>query len=134
MAPKGWHIPSNEEWSVLTEFLGGDEIEDEDEFERFRYTPTAGGKMKTTGTQYWKSPNEEATNSSGFSVLPGGSRAFFGSFRFMGATGRWWSSGCWYRRLGWGNGVVFRDHYNNFKGGWFFCSLPPELNTLKYIE
>ena len=58
IAPDGWHIPSDAEWKELENFLGGASI--------------AGGKMKTTGTEYWSEPNTGADNSSGFSALPAG--------------------------------------------------------------
>lgn len=85
ICPKGWHIPSDEEWTVLINYLdpnaeGGDE------------NNNAGGKMKSAGTQYWKSPNKGASNSSGFSGLPGGIRYEDGSFDDIGSIGEWWSS------------------------------------------
>ena len=58
VCPCGWHIPSDTEWSVLEQFLGGADI--------------AGGKMKGVGTTYWTSPNTGADNSSGLNILPGG--------------------------------------------------------------
>jgi uncharacterized protein (TIGR02145 family) len=58
IAPDGWHIPSDVEWKELENFLGGASV--------------AGGKMKTTGTEHWASPNTGADNSSGFSGLPAG--------------------------------------------------------------
>ncbi len=58
ICPDDWHIPTNEEWIILTDFLGGADI--------------AGGKMKEDGTIHWKSPNTGATNESGFTALPGG--------------------------------------------------------------
>ncbi len=58
IAPDGWHIPSDAEWKELENFLGGASV--------------AGGKMKTTGTEYWSEPNTGADNSSGFSALPAG--------------------------------------------------------------
>jgi uncharacterized protein (TIGR02145 family) len=61
IAPDGWHVPSKEEWVVLSSYLGGDNF--------------SGGKLKETGITHWKSPNEGATNSTGFSGLPGGFRA-----------------------------------------------------------
>jgi len=74
ISPPGWHLPSDAEWTILTDYLGA----------------SAGGKMKsTTG---WKSPNTGATNSSGFSGLPGGMRYWYGTFNDIGDIGRWWSS------------------------------------------
>ncbi|MBI1193798.1 MAG: hypothetical protein GC205_11595 [Bacteroidetes bacterium] len=65
LCPTGWHVPTDLEWTRLTDFLGGESV--------------AGGAMKTTGTLsagtgLWQSPNALATNSSGYSGLPGGFR------------------------------------------------------------
>lgn len=78
LAPIGYHVPSAGEWTTLTTYLGGLTI--------------AGGKMKATGTSLWSSPNTDATNSSGFTGLPGGGRNFNGSFSNVGGIGIWWSS------------------------------------------
>jgi uncharacterized protein (TIGR02145 family) len=56
------------------------------------YSSIAGGKMKSPGTQYWASPNEGATNETGFSGLPGGGRESNGVFGYIGNRGTWWSS------------------------------------------
>ena len=78
-APNGWHIPSDAEWTTLIDFLGGDAV--------------AGGKMKETGTTHWTSPNTDATNSSSFTALPGGTRSYDGTFTYsIGIFGFWWSS------------------------------------------
>jgi uncharacterized protein (TIGR02145 family) len=63
LCPNGWHVPTDTEWTTLTEYLGGEII--------------AGGKMKTVGTAYWNDPNTGATNESGFSAVPGGFRSRF---------------------------------------------------------
>ncbi len=79
LAPEGWHIPSNEEWITLSSCLGG--------------TSIAGGKMKSTGTQYWQCGNVGATNESGFSGLPGGYvYGNNGDFFDNGIYGFFWSS------------------------------------------
>ncbi len=75
LAPVGWHIPDYTEWSILGSSLGGDLV--------------AGGKLKEAGTAHWASPNTGATNSSGFTALPGGYCNFNGNF-FGG--GYWWTS------------------------------------------
>ncbi|MFH2037606.1 MAG: FISUMP domain-containing protein [Candidatus Zixiibacteriota bacterium] len=76
IAPEGWHVPSETEWSALNAFLGAN----------------AGGKLKDTGTAYWWSPNEGATNESGFTGLPGGLRGFQGTYVNQGVRGRFWST------------------------------------------
>jgi uncharacterized protein (TIGR02145 family) len=76
--PPGWHLPSDDEWTALTTWLGGESV--------------AGGKMKETGTAHWYSPNTGATNESGFSALPGGFRHLLGYFYNIGTNGGWWSS------------------------------------------
>jgi uncharacterized protein (TIGR02145 family) len=108
VCPTGWHVPTDAEWTTLTTFLGGESV--------------AGGKMKSTGTQYWISPNAGATNSSGWSGLPGGSRVSNGAFYFIGNYGTWWSStegsttSAWGRNLGYGGGDVGRYDYNKASG------------------
>jgi uncharacterized protein (TIGR02145 family) len=82
LAPKGWHIPTDAEWTILTDKLGG--------------VTVAGGKMKSVGTTRWttpSAPNTSATNESGFTGLPGG--YCFGSTGVpanIGNSGFWWSS------------------------------------------
>ncbi|MBI5010148.1 MAG: fibrobacter succinogenes major paralogous domain-containing protein, partial [Bacteroidia bacterium] len=58
LCPIGWHVPSDDEWTLLTTFRGGYSV--------------AGGKLKETGTLHWTSPNTGATNETGFTALPGG--------------------------------------------------------------
>ena len=60
ICPQGYHVPTHLEWTTLIAFNGG--------------LPVAGGKMKETGTVHWSPPNTGATNSSGFTALPGGVR------------------------------------------------------------
>ena len=78
LAPAGWHVPSDAEWTTLSTCLGSDLI--------------AGGPMKEIGTTHWTPPNTGATNTSGFTALPGGFRDFDGSFNGVGGSGYWWSS------------------------------------------
>ena len=78
LAPKGWHIPIDEEWATISTFLGGDDI--------------AGGKMKTTVINLWAAPNNSATNESGFTGFPGGYRYSDGTFFNVGGYGVWWSA------------------------------------------
>lgn len=86
VCPSGWHVPSLAEWDILIDNLGGENV--------------AGGKMKSKGTVEegsgeWHSPNTGATNSSGFTALPGGSRFDAGDFRDLHSFGNWRTSDGW---------------------------------------
>nr|NQU91825.1 fibrobacter succinogenes major paralogous domain-containing protein [Bacteroidota bacterium] len=76
--PEGWHLPNNQEWSVLLDFSEGND--------------GAGGEMKQSASDYWKNPNTGSTNSSMFSGLPGGFRYNLGFFYKLSENGFWWSS------------------------------------------
>lgn len=78
VCPDGWHLPSNNEWVILLDYLGGEEV--------------AGGKLKETGILHWEYPNTDATNESGFTALPGGYRSSNGGFYRQGYIGCWISS------------------------------------------
>lgn len=112
LAPKGWHIPSDAEWDTLSTFLGNN----------------AGGKMKDTGTieagtGFWWAPNFGATNSSGFTGLPGGYRSdCCGTWGLIDNSGFWWSSTkdnisyAWCRRLYYQDDAIYRLEYNKHYG------------------
>ena len=89
LAPEGWHIPTEDEWQQLDRYLGMSNSEIDGTYQR---GSDEGGKLKETGTSHWNSPNTGATNSSGFSALPGGYRTNDGSFYSIGDFGFWWSS------------------------------------------
>ena len=99
LCPTGWHVPTDTEWTVLTDYLGGESV--------------AGGKMKEVGTTSWNSPNTDATNTSLFTGLPGGWRGYNAYYYDVGSVGYWWSSteyntsftAC-YRYLGGGSGYA----------------------------
>lgn len=79
LCPVGWHIPKEEEWKILVENLGGLSV--------------ASGKLRESGTSHWASPNQGATNESGFSALPGGYRSWSdGSFKSWYNAASWWTS------------------------------------------
>ena len=75
LCPEGWHVPDEYELNALSAHLGGDAV--------------SGGKLKAP--TLWNAPNTGATNSTGFSALPGGSRAQDGSFSGLGSVGLYWS-------------------------------------------
>ncbi len=103
VCPTGWHVPTDAEYTLLTDYLGG--------------VTVAGGKMKSKGTQYWTSPNTDATNEGRFSGLPGGYRVPNGAFYVNGDEGLWWSSTeyttsyAWARCLRYNIGDVIRYGY-----------------------
>jgi uncharacterized protein (TIGR02145 family) len=111
LAPEGWHVPTDEEWQQLVDYLGGDTL--------------AGGKMKFTGTitgdvDLWRGSNKGDTNESGFSALPGGYRYSHGVFDGLGTNSYFWSStesnggNAWHRYLYYGNSIVYR-HDSDWK-------------------
>ncbi len=108
LAPAGWHVPTNPEWTTIETCLGGAAI--------------AGGAMKEIGTTHWTTPNTGATNSSGFTGLPGGSRNGSGSFNFVSLFGYWWSATennatiAWNRILGYSFGNTGQGTYNKNHG------------------
>jgi uncharacterized protein (TIGR02145 family) len=99
LAPTGWHVASDAEWTTLTTYLGGLSV--------------AGGKLKEAGTAHWASPNTGATNESGFTALPGGYRYHNGIFDNIGYYGYIWSSSeydatyAWYRGMDYSNATVY---------------------------
>lgn len=75
--PKGWHLPGDDEWTMLTNLYGGG---------------LYGGKLKESGTSHWKETSDNVTNESGFTALPGGYRMSDGSCGLLTDTGYWWSA------------------------------------------
>jgi uncharacterized protein (TIGR02145 family) len=78
VCPSGWHIPSDDEWTDLTNELGGSSV--------------AGGKMKEEGSAHWNTPNSGATNESGFTGLPAGERTDAGVYQYEGERATYWST------------------------------------------
>ena len=76
ICPEGWKIPYEDDWIEMINYLGNSNV--------------AGGKMKDSTLNHWKSPNLGATNESGFSGVPGGLRNANGSFEYLTEMGRWW--------------------------------------------
>ena len=93
LAPTGYHIPSDAEWTTLTDYLGGAAV--------------AGGKMKEIGYSHWLSSNSGVTNSSDFSGLPGGCRYGDGTFLAIGYYGYWWSSSELDSTKAWGRYLLY---------------------------
>jgi uncharacterized protein (TIGR02145 family) len=108
LAPKGYHVPTDAEWTKLIAYLGGEKI--------------AGGKLKDTGALHWVSPNTGASNIIGFSGLPAGCHNDFDTFYGIGQIGYWWSSSeddntyAWYRTLYYNDGNANRNSNVKYYG------------------
>jgi len=113
LCPSGWHVPSDLEWTTLTDYLGGESV--------------AGGKMKATSSKTSSSNTGEA-NGYGFSALPGGYRFNVGSFFNVRSYAFFWSSTenyynlAWYRFIDSKNNNMFRSyHYGKSLGASVRC-------------
>jgi uncharacterized protein (TIGR02145 family) len=108
LAPLGYHVPSDTEWTTLITYLGGELV--------------AGGKMKETGISHWISPNAEGTNESAFTGLPSGQRQSPGAFIGITSDCSWWSSSeydattAWSYALSYSGGFVDRYAYEKPSG------------------
>ena len=122
VCPEGWHVPTDDEYILLTDYLGGNDI--------------AGGKMKEAGLEHWDSPNTGATNESGFTGLPGGFRNTTGSYVYMGEGGYFRSSSeynsyrAWFHSLYYGNSVVYRGFNMNKHSGLSVRCIRDETDTI----
>lgn len=87
VCPVNWHVPSDVEWHSLIQYIdtNADPFNSDESL-------TAGGILKETGFTHWNSPNTGATNSFGFTALPGGLRGYFGTFIDLRNSGNWYSS------------------------------------------
>lgn len=113
ICPKGWHVPTDAEWTSLTTYLGGENV--------------AGGKMKAKGGKYWQTPNNDATNEIEFDARAGGSITDNGSnldFRFNSC---WWSSTSdksqylWVRIINLNAGMIIRSASTLHTGNQVRC-------------
>lgn len=125
VCPSGWHIPTDQQWTELTSYLGDAE---------------AGNKLKESGTSHWKRPNSSATNESGFTALPGGYRAMNLGYMVFGEGGCWWSSteadpsSSWERGMNISRTDVYRTHVSRDFGFSIRClkgavEVKPVLST-----
>jgi uncharacterized protein (TIGR02145 family) len=118
LCPKGWHVPTDAEWTALTNYLGGSGL--------------AGGRLKSTRTDpdahpRWNSPNTSATDEYGFSALPGGMRSNAGIFDAAGPQCYWWSSTsedastAWARQIRYNYGSLYRYKFDKKYGFTVRC-------------
>ena len=128
IAPAGWEVPTDEKWTTLTDYLGGETV--------------AGGKMKESGTLHWASPNTGATDISGFTALPGGKRQppVFINFDGMTAIGYWWSvsdfdtTTAWCRNIDYINISISRYSDTKKSGFSVRCIKSTSLNNQSFNE
>lgn len=101
LCPAGWHVPSNDDISKLTDYVGG--------------AGNAGGKLKEAGMAHWNTPNTGATDKFGFTAFAGGKRLADGVFDFLKAEGNWWSS-TEYSTINGSNLTIQFNYSNSFQG------------------
>ena len=108
VAPVGWHVPTDAEWTTLT-------------------SNHTGGSLKDPGTDNWSSPNMGATNSSGFTALGSGERSMYGNFSVVREWGNWWSVSGYgagyalYMCLQYLEPFTYRNNYNLMTGFSIRC-------------
>lgn len=124
VCPAGWHVPSDAEWKQLEIHLGMSPSEADNTLHR---GTDEGSKLKEAGTVNWHSPNSDATNSSGFTAIPGGQRYDDGRFGDAVKNALFWtatesnSSSAWYRGLAYDAATVRRNAPPKAKGFSIRC-------------
>jgi len=113
ICPEGWRVPTDDDWTELSEFYGGNAV--------------SGGKLKEPGTKNWVEPNDEAWSNSVFLALPGGRRTHNGSDLYAGYMVCFWTSTeyddvfAWYRGLSFRSGNLGRSGANKRDGFYIRC-------------
>jgi uncharacterized protein (TIGR02145 family) len=140
LAPAGWHVPTDEEWTVLENSLGDDagkKMKSSSAWDSYTDDITCSN-CKSWNAEYRrkkecnvcqdtrvngkKTYSGNGTNSSGFTGLPGGFRFYVGNFHYVGGQGFWWSASespdtvAWGRRLANSYSVLARDDYFKYSG------------------
>jgi uncharacterized protein (TIGR02145 family) len=104
IAPAGWHVPTDNEFSILVNYLGGADL--------------AGESLKETGTLHWESPNPYASNQSGFTALPAGYRNVAAEYLQLKLNTYFWSStpntstAAQYLGIDQGTTTIYRNGWN----------------------
>ena len=113
VCPSGWHLPSDDDWKILEKHQGMSNSDAD--VQGSRYSGSVGGKLKETGTSHWWGLNIAATNTSGFTALPGGFRNNNLGFSSIGYYGYFWTatgnsaSAAWSRAMDYGFSGVHRN-------------------------
>jgi uncharacterized protein (TIGR02145 family) len=129
LAPAGWHVPTVDEWTVLTDYIGGIDSPHGNELKSCRQVDSPlGGECNTNEHPRWSQDNDNwGTDDYGFSGLPGGYRHSYGTFYTIGNNGYWWSSTddsseyAWSRRLDYNGGNVTPATYTKVNGSSVRC-------------
>ncbi len=130
LAPSGWHVPTDAEWTTLEDYLMGN---------GYNYDSTTTGNKyakalaSTSGWTSWTDIGVPGNadypahrNETGFSALPGGYRFYDGLFYDIGDNGEWWSASdyltfAYYRQIRYCDNFLYRDYYFKFCGGSVRC-------------
>lgn len=116
IAPVGWHVPTDDDWKLLEMYLGMTQVQADGVGMR---GTTEGGKLKESGTTHWNSPNTGATNSSGFTCLPGVLRYYLGAFNTdLGNNAYLWSSTEQDANNAWGRHLYY--NFANSDRGYYY--------------
>lgn len=109
LCPTGWHVPSDDEWTTLTEYVGGSAV--------------TGSILKEFGTTHWQAPNANTNDEIGFTALPNGFRKNNGNYFQLGESGNWWTATereynnmdiyAWGRKLRYNSEDVSKNSYNH---------------------
>lgn len=124
LCPTGWHVPTDSEWTILTDYIGGPDSPHGNELKSCRQVNSpSGGNCNTSEHPRWnESSTQYGTDDYGFSGLPSGYRKDNGYFYNIGGIGAWWSStqyvsyNAWVRYLSYGIGNVGVDSPNKKYG------------------
>jgi uncharacterized protein (TIGR02145 family) len=118
ICPLGWHVPTDAEWTILIQTLDPSQLVNSGNILTLNGSQStiAGGKLKAKGTTFWSSPNQDATDETGFSALPGGYRQNSGGFNDILYTANFWSATAfdatfaWKRYLYYFDGDIYREY------------------------
>jgi uncharacterized protein (TIGR02145 family) len=114
LCPSGWHVPTNNDWTILTDFIGGTGSLNGTKLKSCRQVNSpAGGACNTSIHPRWDQySNFYGTDNYGFSGFPAGFRHNGGEYTNIGTSTYWWSSTqstsskAWIRGLGYYYGSV----------------------------
>jgi uncharacterized protein (TIGR02145 family) len=130
LCPTGWHVPTHDEWTALTDYIGGTGSPHGNELKSCRQVNSPlGGGCNTSEHPRWQQDTyygNYGTDDYGFSGLPGGFRTDWGTFSLIGKSGNWWSSAeyannAWRRTLDYSYGYVYEGYYYKRGGSSVRC-------------